>query len=336
MKRKYFKDPQEHNLLTWETKEQIRYLHQEFPEDWTVEKLAQSFPISKDGICKLLKSSYVIKTPEKILKHDLNVQQKWKELEAELSRKGGPIHPQYKMLVDSGKLDLMKNAATLKGAPKKILQLDCEKTEAPKIGIFSSIYLDNIGEQQNKRKEVNKLELKKFLEEANKLELKKFLETIDLQQKNFKHVPESSSDRTSEESKMLSTLERPVTELHEMPHSIRRRHKSEIKFTDNCSYLETYQMMGTGKVVNVESDVKNENVKENVFTEHEIGKYSKYSVQTKIRQNVINLKHQSWNSSFQTQIRIPKNVKHKKGVMYKMNDVYYDENGEILYRAPFK
>ena len=58
VERKYFKKPQEVNLLTWKAKEQIRFLHNEFPEEWTPEQLAESFPISLEGVHQLLNSSY--------------------------------------------------------------------------------------------------------------------------------------------------------------------------------------------------------------------------------------------------------------------------------------
>ena len=59
VERKYFKQPQEVNLLTWKAKEQIRYLHSEFPDEWTPEVLAESFPVSLEGVHRLLGSGYV-------------------------------------------------------------------------------------------------------------------------------------------------------------------------------------------------------------------------------------------------------------------------------------
>ncbi|KAH8025716.1 hypothetical protein HPB51_010800 [Rhipicephalus microplus] len=55
IRRKYFKDlfPPETNLLSWAAKEQIRYLHNLDPSEWTVEKIAQCFPVSVLGAKKL-------------------------------------------------------------------------------------------------------------------------------------------------------------------------------------------------------------------------------------------------------------------------------------------
>lgn len=335
LKRKYFKDPQETNLLTWETKQQICFLNREFPEDWTVDRLVQSFPVSRNGIIKLLKSSYVIKTPEKILEHDLKVKQRWKELEADLSRKGGPVNLQYKILIESGKLNLMKNAATLKGAPKEVLKLeDGMKTRTEEVGVFSSIVKDYTGHKIKKAAD-EKLTL------ADEFALKRVVEAISVWQGNANGVPGTPSDRTARETKSFSTQENPTTELNKIPRSMRRKLKGEEISVDNLSYLEAYQMMGTGKVSRSESVDTNKKENENVFTERETRKYFKYPVRQYYSQpsNVKNfneMSHQSWDPSLQTHIKIPEHLKNKKGVVYKNDDTYYDENGEILFRVPFK
>lgn len=43
VKQKYFKEKLP-NFLTWSDKEQIRYLHNTNPEEWTIEKLSEGFP----------------------------------------------------------------------------------------------------------------------------------------------------------------------------------------------------------------------------------------------------------------------------------------------------
>lgn len=43
VKQKYFKENLP-NFLTWHDKEQIRYLHNSDPEEWSIEKLSEGFP----------------------------------------------------------------------------------------------------------------------------------------------------------------------------------------------------------------------------------------------------------------------------------------------------
>lgn len=44
VKHKYFKQEKQPSFLTWNDVEQIRYLHQKNPEEWTIERLSDSFP----------------------------------------------------------------------------------------------------------------------------------------------------------------------------------------------------------------------------------------------------------------------------------------------------
>lgn len=61
--------------LTREAMQQIRYLHEEFPESWSVPRLAEGFDVSTDVIRRVLKSKFV-PTLEKKLKQDQKVLQK--------------------------------------------------------------------------------------------------------------------------------------------------------------------------------------------------------------------------------------------------------------------
>ncbi|XP_053437877.1 neugrin [Nycticebus coucang] len=61
--------------LTWAAMEQIRYLHKEFAESWSVPRLAEGFDVSTDVIRRVLKSKFV-PTLEKKLKQDQKVLKK--------------------------------------------------------------------------------------------------------------------------------------------------------------------------------------------------------------------------------------------------------------------
>lgn len=58
--------------LTWEAIEQIRYLKQEQPEEWTVERLAEGFSVNPDAILRVLKSKFV-PSPNRKAKQDAKV-----------------------------------------------------------------------------------------------------------------------------------------------------------------------------------------------------------------------------------------------------------------------
>ncbi|CAJ1085346.1 LOW QUALITY PROTEIN: neugrin [Xyrichtys novacula] len=58
--------------LTWEAMDQIRYLKQEQPEEWTVKRLAEGFSVSPDVIRRVLKSKFV-PSPERKSKQDAKI-----------------------------------------------------------------------------------------------------------------------------------------------------------------------------------------------------------------------------------------------------------------------
>lgn len=55
--------------LTWDAIEQIKYLKQEQPEEWTVERLAEGYSVSPDVIRRVLRTKF-LPTPEKKFKQD--------------------------------------------------------------------------------------------------------------------------------------------------------------------------------------------------------------------------------------------------------------------------
>ncbi|KAJ8883849.1 hypothetical protein PR048_015704 [Dryococelus australis] len=75
--RKYFKEKKNPNLLTWGEKEQIRYLHEMNREEWSVERLAASFPASNDIIKKVLNSTWKPENAARVLTHDEHVRKNW-------------------------------------------------------------------------------------------------------------------------------------------------------------------------------------------------------------------------------------------------------------------
>ncbi|XP_012256489.2 uncharacterized protein LOC105686355 [Athalia rosae] len=76
--RKYFKDVQP-SFLTYVEKEQIRFLHDSDPVEYTPEKLSESFPSLPGTIRKVLRARWTAKTADRVLKHDQHVIENWKK-----------------------------------------------------------------------------------------------------------------------------------------------------------------------------------------------------------------------------------------------------------------
>ncbi|XP_059061585.1 uncharacterized protein LOC131854479 isoform X2 [Achroia grisella] len=79
VKEKYFKENMP-NLLTWSEKEQIRHLANTQPEEWTPERLAESFPVTVPVVKKLLKYPWKPATEQRIARHDASAMRNWKEI----------------------------------------------------------------------------------------------------------------------------------------------------------------------------------------------------------------------------------------------------------------
>ncbi|XP_072537871.1 neugrin isoform X2 [Salminus brasiliensis] len=58
--------------LTWDAIEQIRYLKQESPQEWTLQKLAHGFSVSPEVISRVLRSKFT-PAPDRKLKQDAKV-----------------------------------------------------------------------------------------------------------------------------------------------------------------------------------------------------------------------------------------------------------------------
>ncbi|XP_029643645.1 uncharacterized protein LOC115218035 [Octopus sinensis] len=350
LERKYFKTPQEANFLTWRAKEQIRFLNAEYPEEWTLERLSQSFPISKTGLIKLLSSTYVMDS-EKILKHDSNVKKRWKKLNAELSLNERVVSPEFKHLIESGKLELLKNAGGLMEAPKLPSEMHnvSTKNSEKKMGRFESILqnYERFSEKQNYICNTsNKQDLVKLMPEEQDTGAK-----IPIEEYNESKLDWSSIDYEIKETDVRArnshlepseNLANQITEeyLKNAPRKIRRKIKSGDISLSDLTYLEAYQLIGTEKVKDIETSSQTKTNYENEqHSEHNRDSLLE-ELLSKSTSSAIPVagSHERMPdfSGFTVDdfVNIPEHVKGSKGTVYKKDNAYYDEYGEFLYKVP--
>jgi hypothetical protein len=55
-------------------------MFEHFEEEWSVDRIVESFPITRESCIKLLKSKWAPKTLDDLIKHDDKVMRNWKEL----------------------------------------------------------------------------------------------------------------------------------------------------------------------------------------------------------------------------------------------------------------
>uniref|UniRef100_A0A8C0HUV3 Neugrin n=1 Tax=Balaenoptera musculus TaxID=9771 RepID=A0A8C0HUV3_BALMU len=123
--------------LTWEAMEQIRYLHREFAESWSVPRLAEGFDVSTDVIRRVLKSKFV-PTLEQKLKQDQKVLKKIglaRSLQ-QLPGSGDTSAPLSASHSVSGSLLMPGDEASSKGhghsTALKVTELNTHRTNTPR------------------------------------------------------------------------------------------------------------------------------------------------------------------------------------------------------------
>lgn len=70
------------NFLTYIEKEQIKLLHDRDPEEWSPEKLSESFPATSEIIVKICKAKWIAASEDRIKKHDEQVFNNWNSLKS--------------------------------------------------------------------------------------------------------------------------------------------------------------------------------------------------------------------------------------------------------------
>lgn len=75
---KYFKE-RGINFLTWSEKEQIRTLSQQHPDEWTADRLSESFPADPFAISKIIRNKWQPRDEKRIQKHDEAVRKAWQK-----------------------------------------------------------------------------------------------------------------------------------------------------------------------------------------------------------------------------------------------------------------
>ena len=144
IKQKHFRQAPPPNLLTWAAKEQIRYLHQSNPEDWTVETLTEYFPVNEKAVKKILKSNRRMFQEKDILRHDEKVLTNWSCLHSHLE--SGTVTEDdvesWKCFFNSQNDCLVANAVCLSHMPSPI-----SGKRRRKNGLLSVIVEDCLKEQ---------------------------------------------------------------------------------------------------------------------------------------------------------------------------------------------
>ncbi|KAL1432846.1 hypothetical protein MTO96_013045 [Rhipicephalus appendiculatus] len=305
-RRKYFKDlyPPETNLLSWAAKEQIRYLHSLDPSEWTVEKIAQCFPVSVLGAKKLLKSQFRIATAEQIAEHDRNVQLKWKALK---TGKGGRKY--------------FANHKEAQGDDTRALELS---RLSPKPGEYSKLIATYL-KLKNPEKSVSP---KKYEQASHEQEYDDIYTEDMAAATSLKKMGSHGRHVRIDEYKAaaMKKFEHHAGEGVDSSDAVRVGSK-------NASDTLSAAPQDTGGAATLEGTTEHEET----FDILEAHKYKKddassHRVRIKIAEDY--KYSEGGDEAPRQRITIPSHLKKRDSAVYRVGKCYYDEDGEILYKVP--
>ncbi|CAH1796954.1 unnamed protein product [Owenia fusiformis] len=320
IERKHFRKPPEISLLTYAAKEQIRFLFNEYPNEWTIDRLAASFPVSREGVIKIIKSKSVRKSEEQILQHDLRVKENWKTLKDGRSDMGGPITVKYQELISSGKMNLLQYCMGNSSLPKplqnsvtKVTALEARKQRPP--GVFESIIKDYCKEKDAKKQSDkiqsimssqlldNDEELKSVLKSlippnskvqitsgvSNKMIEAKYENIVDQIERDTslstnKHdIKQSNIVITQSFDNMLDD-----TGMSKKEKKVKKYHRGLLSSQRNLMSLEQMQLQGTGKIGSDKSkeEIQNLQRENKILGPQKMSKFAPDNLSEQVRNSV--------------------------------------------------
>ncbi|CAD6991784.1 uncharacterized protein LOC101455137 [Ceratitis capitata] len=299
VKHKYFRETKLPNLLTYAEKEQIRTLHARDPEEWTAERLAESFPATTEIIKKILDAKWQARSTERIRKHDEVVIRNWEKFRTDPNLLQLPRHFQEHLekFATRKTEDLV---ALSEGLPSKATLPRPTKQEFLSIITSCDKYAEKedvpqlqTGELCNKRNSLASSAPEDETYLLDKVYDKRRMRLQDL--KKYKLIPNELADTSNE--------------------------LANKKSIDQNAAMELRNPSGTG-VISTNSQ-KNPLVDLNLLQKYESNEVV-ISVEDQKRFEITRVKDR---------IHIPRKL-WRKGATYRVEDVYYDDDGEFLYRVP--
>ncbi|XP_033749854.1 uncharacterized protein LOC117334373 [Pecten maximus] len=117
IQKKNFPMPKEAFVLTWEAMEQMRFLNKEFPEEWTLDRITESFPVSRHAAVRILKTRRSKPTEADIIKHNSIVKMNLEALKSGDVDGNELLANTLRSLTEDNRLSLLSNSGGVKGLP---------------------------------------------------------------------------------------------------------------------------------------------------------------------------------------------------------------------------
>lgn len=330
---KYFKSEKLPNFLTWAEKEQIRYLNKKDPNEWTPERLSESFPAIEEVIIKVLKAKWTPANMKRVQKHDEKVKQNWdlfkanemKELDAEVQK--------HLKKFSNRNFDNIQNAYVQTKIDQTTFEFPKPKSKEFFHIISSCKRSDATANEKSiddkKKSQIEEKKGQALLSDEAKvdsvLKLPKHMRNQFLTFDELKKSSKQHLSKTEDEEMHLSVslfkepTSKSLPNVEEIPSKV-ENHVIETDTNDKAD-VNTYpnnKSKSDGPVNLTLADISSTK------------KISKYTSKPSSSLTTFNKDN---SNLFRSKIQIPKRL-HKHGSVYKLYDCFYDDRGEFLYRVP--
>lgn len=357
--RKYFKE-KEPRFLTFAERQLIRKLYESNPEEWTIERLSESFPVLPETIQKILHGNWLPKSVEKVMEYDDVVVENWKKFRA-------------------GKLPVSArlNEHLMKFKSRKIIMMDREslakqfvppapKFKEPKSQLFSNIIQSYLDKKQDDQKLLSQKNNPHKVEDtfAHSNKNQNLLIADNKTESDF--IVKNSEKFALNEEQYLTLNSHTDSEKHDILSLNQKKNNKKlltfdefvkVKLEDiqeesskeDITLLNLYrkqmeanremQIASDNAIISMEEDtskiLQKSNESISTVSENKDGNCNIVMADD----NLIDTNIKVWNKKIDTEcdyakpIKISKNL-YKSGMTYRISDCYYDDDGEFLYRIP--
>ncbi|XP_061392989.1 uncharacterized protein LOC133328437 [Musca vetustissima] len=309
VKSKYFRDQKYPNFLTYAEKENIRLLHNKNPEQWSIEVLSESFPANSDAIKKILKADW---KPRSVSAHDAAVFRNWEKLRKGEIKLPADLEHHLKKFCN-------RKLITSTHLPESSSML-VTRTEVrtPSSTEFSSIVMGkgtkSIPVKNRTRQCVDEIDDETFL--LDKVAIKKHMRASDI--KEIRGVEILSNPDTLDLGKdVTKNTSQTSTNMNNRVYDIKDMHGHN-----------TLSNPGTSNFDITKNSSQTSNDMNNVDSPSLADKFTSTEVEVCDAD-----KKRFEMSRVKPKIHIPRKL-YRKGATYRVDDTYYDDDGEFLYRVP--
>lgn len=158
--RKYLKEVQP-NFLTFAEKEQIRFLHEKDPVEWTLEKLSESFPALPETVYRIIRAKWSPKSVDKVVHYDKVVIENWDKFKKGELVVTPKLNQHLKKFIDRKIQVTSRKKIAEKIVPPKFT------FPKPKSELFSNIIKNYLQENPTKQQDSKRVNERKSLAVAN-------------------------------------------------------------------------------------------------------------------------------------------------------------------------